>query len=70
VRLESTNPDTLDFVPQWYGERVLEHAEQNGARISLRDVTASLPPVCGNGPRSEAVSAGRDGRLGASGVLL
>ena len=31
VRIESANPDTLDFVPQWYGERVLEHAEQNDA---------------------------------------
>jgi aminopeptidase len=40
VRIESANPGTLDFVPQWYGERVLEHAEQNGARISLRGVTA------------------------------
>ena len=40
VRIESTDPDTLDFVPQWYGERVLEHAEQNGARISMRGVTA------------------------------
>jgi aminopeptidase len=40
VRIESANPDTLDFVPQWYGERVLEHAEQNGARITLRGVTA------------------------------
>jgi aminopeptidase len=40
VRIESADPDTLDFVPQWYGERVLEHAEQNGARILLRGVTA------------------------------
>jgi len=40
VRIESADPDTLDFVPQWYGERVLEHAEQNGARISMRSVTA------------------------------
>jgi aminopeptidase len=40
VRIESANPDTLDFVPQWYGERLLEHAEQNGARINLRGVTA------------------------------
>jgi aminopeptidase len=40
VRIESADPDTLDFVPQWYGERVLEHAEQNGARINLRGVTA------------------------------
>jgi aminopeptidase len=40
VRIETADPDTLDFVPQWYGERVLEHAEQNGARINLRGVTA------------------------------
>ena len=40
VRIESADPDTLDFVPQWYGERVLEHAEQNGARVSMRGVTA------------------------------
>jgi aminopeptidase len=40
VRIETASPDTLDFIPQWYGERVLEHAEQNGARISLRGVTA------------------------------
>jgi aminopeptidase len=40
VRIKTADPDTLDFVPQWYGERVLEHAEQNGARINLRGVTA------------------------------
>ena len=40
VRIESADPDTLDFVPQWYGERMLEHAEQNGARIKLWSVTA------------------------------
>ena len=40
ARIESANPDTLDFVPEWYGERVLKHAEQNGARISMRSVTA------------------------------
>jgi aminopeptidase len=40
VRIENADPDTLGFVPQWYGERVLEHAEQNGARISMRGVTA------------------------------
>jgi len=36
VRIDSANPDTLGFVPQWHGERVLAHAEQNGARISMR----------------------------------
>jgi aminopeptidase len=40
ARIENADPDTLGFVPQWYGERVLRHAEQNGARISLRGVTA------------------------------
>ena len=40
VRIESADPDTLAFVPQWSGERVLEHAEQNGARSSMRGVTA------------------------------
>jgi len=34
VRIENADPDTLDFVPQWYGERVLEHAEQNGAHLA------------------------------------
>jgi aminopeptidase len=41
VRIENADPDTLDFVPQWYGERVLRHAEQNGARINLRGMTAT-----------------------------
>jgi len=40
VRIENADPDTLGFVPRWYGERVLEHAEENGARIALRSVTA------------------------------
>ena len=40
VRIENAHPDTLGFVPPWYGERLLAHAEQNGARISLRGVTA------------------------------
>jgi aminopeptidase len=35
VRIESADPDTLDVVPKRYGERVLEHAEQHGARISI-----------------------------------
>ena len=40
VRIENADPDTLDFVPRWYGGRVLEHAAQNGARISMRGMTA------------------------------
>ena len=40
ARAEHADPDTLGFVPTWYGGRVLEHAEQRGARISMRGVTA------------------------------
>ena len=40
VRIENADPDTLDFVPAWFGERVLKHAEENGARILMRSVTA------------------------------
>ena len=43
VRIESADPDTLDFVPQWYGERVLEHAEQNGARIAPLQPVFTIP---------------------------
>jgi aminopeptidase len=40
ARIENADIDTLEFVPQWYGERVLEHAEQNGARVTLHGITA------------------------------
>ena len=40
ARIQNADPDTLDFVPDWYGERVLEHAEQRGARVTLHGVTA------------------------------
>src|SRR6267154_2256055 len=40
ARIENADPDTLGFVPQWYSQRLLECAEQNGARINLRGVTA------------------------------
>lgn len=40
VRIENADPETLDFVPPWFGERVLEHAAENGARISMRGLTA------------------------------
>jgi aminopeptidase len=40
ARIEHADPDTLGFVPEWYADRVLAHAEQNGARINLRGVTA------------------------------
>ena len=40
ARIQNADPATLDFVPDWYGERVLEHAEQRGARVTLHGVTA------------------------------
>ncbi len=39
ARIENADIDTLEFVPEWYGERLLEHAELNGARVALHGVT-------------------------------
>ena len=36
VRLERAAPDTLGFVPSWYGERVLAVGKEHGARISVQ----------------------------------
>src|SRR5919197_6343065 len=35
ARIEHADPDTLEYVPPWYGERLLKHAEEHGARINL-----------------------------------
>jgi len=35
ARLEHADADTLDFVPSWYGERILELGRQRCARIGL-----------------------------------
>ena len=32
ARIEHADPDTLDFVPEWYGGRMLAHAEEHGGR--------------------------------------
>jgi aminopeptidase len=40
ARIEHADPETLEFVPSWYGERVLAHAEARGARVSLAGATA------------------------------
>src|SRR5579885_2821849 len=40
ARIQNGDPDTLDFVPPWYGRRVLEHAGEHGARIDLAGPTA------------------------------
>ncbi len=39
ARIEHADPETLAFVPPWYGERALTHAEQRGARVTLTGVT-------------------------------
>jgi aminopeptidase len=40
ARIELAEEATLDFVPPWYGERVLEHARGRGAVISLTGLTS------------------------------
>src|SRR5581483_3261271 len=40
ARVENADPSTLDFVPTCYGTRFLEHAEQQGARVSFSGPTA------------------------------
>src|SRR4051812_17011122 len=40
ARIEHADPDTLEFVPEWYGGRIRQHADEHGARINLNGVTA------------------------------
>jgi aminopeptidase len=40
ARIEHAEPGTLDFVPSWYGERMLEHAAEQGARVTFATLTA------------------------------
>src|SRR3954454_5055668 len=40
ARIEHADPDTLEFVPPWYGGRLTQHAEQHLARVTLNAVTA------------------------------
>jgi aminopeptidase len=40
ARIEFAADDTLDFVPPWYGERILELGRQRGANIVIRGTTA------------------------------
>ena len=41
IRLERAAADSLDFVPPWYGRRLLSVGEQHGSRISI---TPIVPP--------------------------
>src|SRR5207248_97170 len=40
ARVEHGDPATLDFVPPWYGQRLLTAAEGLAARISLAGISA------------------------------
>ena len=40
VRVQHADPDTLDYVPPWIGERLLEHAAMRGGRVTLAGMTA------------------------------
>jgi aminopeptidase len=43
ARIEHADADTLGFVPPWLGERILEHAAEKGARVTLVGITAPNP---------------------------
>jgi aminopeptidase len=39
ARIEHADPETLEFVPSWYGDRMLAHAEGKGARVTIAGST-------------------------------
>ena len=41
ARIENADPDTIPFVPSWHGERVVEHANEHGARVTFAGLTAA-----------------------------
>ena len=43
ARIEHAAPETLAFVPPWYGERFLTHADEHGARVTLAGITVANP---------------------------
>jgi aminopeptidase len=55
ARIEHAREETLDFVPSWYGDRMLELGRQRAARISL---SGPAPPDALDGVDAER--AGRD----------
>ena len=55
ARIEHAGEDTLDFVPPWYGERILELGRRRAARIALSGPVA--PGVLSD---LDPVRAGRD----------
>jgi aminopeptidase len=60
ARIQNADPDTLDFVPPWYGERILALGEHRAARIALSGPSApglleDLDPVLAGKDRLPAV---------------
>jgi aminopeptidase len=63
ARIEHADPGTLEFVPSWYGQRVLAIGEQRGARIALSGPSApgllsDLDPALVGKDRLPAVKEG------------
>ena len=63
ARIEHAEPDTLDFVPPWYGERILALGDQRAARIGLSGpsapgVLSDLDPVLVGKDRLPTVKEG------------
>ena len=63
ARVKHARPETLDFVPSWYGERVLAIGDQRGARVALSGPTApgllaDLDPALVGKDRLPAVKEG------------
>jgi aminopeptidase len=40
ARIEHADPDTLDFVPEWYGQRILAIGDAHAARVALSGPSA------------------------------
>src|SRR3954465_6347290 len=45
IRLERAAEDTLDFVPSWYGRRLLSLGDGHGVRISITPPGPPGPPA-------------------------
>src|SRR5256885_14140801 len=43
ARIQHADPETLDFVPSWYGERMGAHAELHRALVTLAGSTTTKP---------------------------
>ncbi len=43
ARIANADPETLDFVPPWFGERLLQLAERGDARIALSGMVSPDP---------------------------